>query len=87
MGKREKSRHFHRNITHAIGHVGKVLSDLSPGTWVGESLTLTSLRLYLGESEKEYQEIDSWFALALAAKPRLGHRPAWWLILSARNYS
>lgn len=87
MGERERSRHFHRNIKHAIGHAGKVLSDLSPGTWVGESLTLTSLRLYMDESEKEYQEIDSWFALALAAKLHLGHRPAWWLSSSARNYS
>lgn len=33
-GEREKSQgHFHRNIKHVIGHVSKVLSDLSPGTW------------------------------------------------------
>lgn len=77
MGEREKSRHFHWNIKHAIGHAGKVLSDLSPGTWAAESLTLTRPRLHLDESEKEYQETDSYSALALAAKPRLGHRPAW----------
>lgn len=76
-GKREKSQgHFHRNIKHAIGHVGKALSDLSPGTWANwkrwkqkaraaKSLTLTSPRLHLDELEKECEETDSWLALAL----------------------
>lgn len=58
-----------------MGHVGKVLSDLSPGTWgqmmwkaqAAESLTLRSSGLHLDESEKEHQKTDSWFALALAA--------------------
>lgn len=59
-GKREKSQgHLHRNIRHAIGHVGKALSDLSSGTranWkrkprAAKSLTLTSPRLHLDELE------------------------------------
>ena len=86
--KREKSQgHFHSNIKHVSGHAGKVLSDLSPGTWGqseveatgAESLPLTSPRLHLDELQKECQETDSWFALALAAKPCMGHRQPPWL--------
>lgn len=94
MGEREKSQgHFHRNIKHGIGHVGKSLSDLSPGTWAnwkwkpqaGESLTLTIPGLYLDELETECQETDSWFALTQAAELHLGHRSALWLNWSAKS--
>lgn len=95
MVKRERSQgHYRRNIKHAIGHVGKVLSDLSPGTWgqmmqkpqAAESLTLRSPELHLDESQK-MSEDRLLVCISHGSLVSAGcHRPALWLNWSARNY-